>query len=169
MTIGIVAVLVMLVLAWRGYFSPAYYSPVDVTALYWHFVDIGLDLSAADALPARHAHAGGLPFLEEAAMAERTICAEDLRRRLRSADRADRADGGRLVLPAAGAWHIVIGLVIAAVQGQPGRAVFHARPDQPAADLDLVIAVACFWLGILLVLTLNDYFTRGMVPFMPGH
>lgn len=39
-TIGIGAVLVMAVLAWRGYFSSAYYSPVDVTALYWHFVDI---------------------------------------------------------------------------------------------------------------------------------
>ncbi len=38
-TLGIAAVLTMLVLAWRGHFSPAYYSPVDVTALYWHFVD----------------------------------------------------------------------------------------------------------------------------------
>ncbi len=39
-TIGIVAVLVMAELARRGRFSPGYYSPVDVTALYWHFVDI---------------------------------------------------------------------------------------------------------------------------------
>jgi cytochrome c oxidase subunit 3 len=39
-TIGIVAVLVIAVLAKRGHFSPAYYSPVDVTGLYWHFVDI---------------------------------------------------------------------------------------------------------------------------------
>jgi cytochrome c oxidase subunit 3 len=38
-TIGIGAVLVMAVLAQRGRFSPEYYSPVDVTALYWHFVD----------------------------------------------------------------------------------------------------------------------------------
>ena len=38
-TIGIVAVLVVAVLARRNHFSPAYYSPVDVTALYWHFVD----------------------------------------------------------------------------------------------------------------------------------
>jgi cytochrome c oxidase subunit 3 len=38
-TIGIAAVLAIAVLARRGYFSPAYYSPVDVTALYWHFVD----------------------------------------------------------------------------------------------------------------------------------
>ncbi len=39
-TIGICAVLVILVLAWRGHFSTVYYAPVDVTALYWHFVDI---------------------------------------------------------------------------------------------------------------------------------
>lgn len=38
-TVGIIAVLVLLVLARRGTFTPEYYSPVDVTALYWHFVD----------------------------------------------------------------------------------------------------------------------------------
>jgi cytochrome c oxidase subunit 3 len=38
-TIGILAVLAMLGMARQGYFSPAYYSPVDVTGLYWHFVD----------------------------------------------------------------------------------------------------------------------------------
>jgi cytochrome c oxidase subunit III len=39
-TIGIVAVLVMMALAWRGRFDDGYCAPVDVTALYWHFVDI---------------------------------------------------------------------------------------------------------------------------------
>ena len=39
-TIGIVAVLVMAVLTRRGHFSAEYYSPVDVTGLYWHFVDV---------------------------------------------------------------------------------------------------------------------------------
>ncbi len=38
-TIGILAVLVTAWMARRGHFSPAYYSPVDVTGLYWHFVD----------------------------------------------------------------------------------------------------------------------------------
>ena len=36
--IGILAVLAMM--AWRGRFSPDYYSPVEVSGLYWHFVDI---------------------------------------------------------------------------------------------------------------------------------
>ncbi len=39
-TIGIGVVLVIMAMAWRGRFSPEYYAPVDVTALYWHFVDI---------------------------------------------------------------------------------------------------------------------------------
>ncbi len=39
-TIGICIVLIVMVLARRGRFSAEYYTPVDVTALYWHFVDI---------------------------------------------------------------------------------------------------------------------------------
>ena len=39
-TIGIGVVLVIMAMAWRGRFSPDYYAPVNVTALYWHFVDI---------------------------------------------------------------------------------------------------------------------------------
>ncbi len=38
--IGIGVVLTMYVLAHRGTFSAAYYTPIDVSALYWHFVDI---------------------------------------------------------------------------------------------------------------------------------
>lgn len=39
-TIGVGVVLTVAVLAHRGHYSAAYYSPVDVTGLYWHFVDI---------------------------------------------------------------------------------------------------------------------------------
>lgn len=39
-TVGVLVVLTMLGMAWKGYFSPVFYSPVDVTGLYWHFVDI---------------------------------------------------------------------------------------------------------------------------------
>lgn len=38
-TIGIIVVAAMFVLVRRGHFSQDYYSPIDVTALYWHFVD----------------------------------------------------------------------------------------------------------------------------------
>ena len=39
-TIGIVIVLIVMLFAHRGRYSPEYYTPVDVTALYWHFVDV---------------------------------------------------------------------------------------------------------------------------------
>jgi cytochrome c oxidase subunit III len=39
-TIGIIAVAVIAVLTRRGHFSRVYYSPIDVTGLYWHFVDL---------------------------------------------------------------------------------------------------------------------------------
>ena len=40
MVVGIVLMTVILVMAWRGRFSPAYYGPIEVSGLYWHFVDI---------------------------------------------------------------------------------------------------------------------------------
>jgi cytochrome c oxidase subunit 3 len=39
LTIGIGIVSVMMVRAWRGAFSPVYYTPIEITGLYWHFVD----------------------------------------------------------------------------------------------------------------------------------
>jgi cytochrome c oxidase subunit 3 len=40
MVIGIGLMLVILAMAWRGRFGPSYYTPVEVSGLYWHFVDI---------------------------------------------------------------------------------------------------------------------------------
>jgi cytochrome c oxidase subunit 3 len=40
MVVGIGLMIVMLVMAWRGRFSPEYYGPVEISGLYWHFVDI---------------------------------------------------------------------------------------------------------------------------------
>jgi cytochrome c oxidase subunit 3 len=40
LTIGICAVLTMFVFAARGHFNRHYYSPIEVTGLYWSFVDI---------------------------------------------------------------------------------------------------------------------------------
>jgi cytochrome c oxidase subunit 3 len=38
--VGICLTGVMAYMAWRGRFTPEYYSPVEVSGLYWHFVDI---------------------------------------------------------------------------------------------------------------------------------
>ena len=40
MLVGIGVMIVMIALTLAGRFSPAYYFPVEMTGLYWHFVDI---------------------------------------------------------------------------------------------------------------------------------
>ena len=40
MIIGLGILTVILIKAWRGRFSPEYHAPVEITGLYWHFVDI---------------------------------------------------------------------------------------------------------------------------------
>ena len=40
MIIGIVIVAIVAVLAWRGRYSSDYFTPVELTGLYWHLVDI---------------------------------------------------------------------------------------------------------------------------------
>ena len=40
MIIGAGILITILILAWKGRFSPEYHSPVEITGLYWHFVDI---------------------------------------------------------------------------------------------------------------------------------
>ena len=40
MVVGIVLMLVILAMAWKGKFTPEYYGPIEVSGLYWHFVDI---------------------------------------------------------------------------------------------------------------------------------
>jgi cytochrome c oxidase subunit 3 len=38
--VGITIMVILTVLAWRGRYTPDYYSPVEVGGLYWHFVDV---------------------------------------------------------------------------------------------------------------------------------
>jgi cytochrome c oxidase subunit 3 len=40
MIIGVVLMLVIYAMARKGTFSPSYYAPVEISGLYWHFVDI---------------------------------------------------------------------------------------------------------------------------------
>lgn len=71
-------------------------------------------------------------------------------------------------LPLAGHWHIVAGLGIAALKGGLVLAFFMHALEGPKTTR-LVIAMAVFWLMILLSLIFADYVTRDMVPGMPGH
>jgi cytochrome c oxidase subunit 3 len=40
MIIGLGVLAVLVILAWRGKFSPEYYTPIEISGLYWHFVDV---------------------------------------------------------------------------------------------------------------------------------
>jgi cytochrome c oxidase subunit III len=40
MVVGIVLMAIILMMAWKGQFGPDYYNPVEISGLYWHFVDI---------------------------------------------------------------------------------------------------------------------------------
>ncbi len=64
--------------------------------------------------------------------------------------------------------HLVVGLIIATCKATLVVLFFmHALISSRLTWI--VIAVVTFWVGILVVLTLTDYFTRGLVPFTPGH
>ena len=57
MVIGIGIMLVMLWWAWRGAITDEYYSPIEISGLYWHFVDIvWIFLFPLLYLIGRHAH-----------------------------------------------------------------------------------------------------------------
>jgi cytochrome c oxidase subunit 4 len=71
-------------------------------------------------------------------------------------------------IPLAGQWHLIIGVAIGLCKATLVVLFFmHALISSRLTWL--VIAISVFWLGILLVLTLGDYFTRGLIPFTPGH
>ena len=71
-------------------------------------------------------------------------------------------------IPLPGVWHIVFGLLIAVCKASLVILFFMHLLISPKLTW-LVVLVSFFWLGILLVLTLTDYFSRDMVPFSPGH
>ncbi len=70
--------------------------------------------------------------------------------------------------PLQGAWHLAIGMAIAVCKASLVLLFFMHVLLSPRLTW-IVIAVACCWLGLLMVLTLNDYGSRGMIPFTPGH
>jgi cytochrome c oxidase subunit 4 len=71
-------------------------------------------------------------------------------------------------LPLAGHWHIALGLAIAGVKAALVLLFFMHVIASHRLNW-IVIAMAMFWLCILLSLTFCDYLTRGLIPFMPGH
>jgi cytochrome c oxidase subunit 4 len=67
-----------------------------------------------------------------------------------------------------GGWHIVLGLAIATCKATLVFLFFMHLIICPRLTW-IVVVVTVFWLSILVVLTLTDYFSRGEVPYMYGH
>jgi cytochrome c oxidase subunit 4 len=67
------------------------------------------------------------------------------------------------------AWHITMGLSIAVCKAALVVLFFMHALISPKVTW-LVILVACFWLiAVMFALTFDDYFTRNLIPFTPGH
>jgi cytochrome c oxidase subunit 4 len=66
------------------------------------------------------------------------------------------------------AWHLLFGLSIAVCKASLVVLFFMHALISPRL-VWIVIAVVSFWLCLLLVLTLSDYVTREMIPYMYGH
>lgn len=76
---------------------------------------------------------------------------------------------GLSFVPSPPAVRIVAGQAIAAVKASLVVLFFMHALFSPA-QTRAVIIVSIFWLLILLFgLTLSDYFTRGLIPNLPGH
>ncbi len=65
-------------------------------------------------------------------------------------------------------WHLALGMAIAICKATLVVLFFMHLLISPRTTW-LVVSISGFWLGLLLVLTLTDYCTRNLVPFMPGH
>lgn len=66
------------------------------------------------------------------------------------------------------AWHEAIGLLIGAAKASLVVLFFMHVIHSPRL-IWLIIAVAMVWLLVLVSLTFTDYFSRDLIPFMPGH
>jgi cytochrome c oxidase subunit 4 len=75
---------------------------------------------------------------------------------------------GLSFLPSSGLARLVAGQSVAAVKASL-VVLFFMHALRSPAQTRAVIAVTLFWFVLLLVLILSDYFTRGMIPNLPGH
>jgi cytochrome c oxidase subunit IV len=75
---------------------------------------------------------------------------------------------GLSFLPSSALMRIVAGQSIAAVKASL-VVLFFMHVLRSPVQTRAVIAVTMFWFFLLLGLTLTDYFTRGMIPNLPGH
>jgi caa(3)-type oxidase subunit IV len=76
---------------------------------------------------------------------------------------------GLSFVPSSGLARIVTGQAIAVVKAS-FVVLFFMHALHSSAQTRAVIAISVFWLVVILMaLTFSDYFTRGLIPNLPGH
>jgi caa(3)-type oxidase subunit IV len=65
-------------------------------------------------------------------------------------------------------WHLFSGMTIGLCKASLVVLFFMHVLRSPRLTW-IVIVVTVFWMLLFVGLTLTDYFSRGLVPFMPGH
>jgi caa(3)-type oxidase subunit IV len=76
---------------------------------------------------------------------------------------------GLSFVPSSGLMRIVAGQAIAVVKAS-FVVLFFMHALHSSAQTRAVIVVSIFWLVVILMaLTFSDYFTRGLIPNLPGH
>jgi cytochrome c oxidase subunit IV len=76
---------------------------------------------------------------------------------------------GLSFLPSSGMMRLVAGQSIAVVKASL-VVLFFMHALRSTVQTQAVIAVTVFWFVVVLcALTFSDYFTRGMIPNLPGH
>jgi cytochrome c oxidase subunit 4 len=76
---------------------------------------------------------------------------------------------GLSFVPSSGIMRIVAGQAIAVIKASL-VVLFFMHALRSAARTRAVIAVTVFWfVVVMLALTFSDYFTRGLIPNLPGH
>jgi cytochrome c oxidase subunit IV len=71
-------------------------------------------------------------------------------------------------LPLPGAWHVALGMFVGAIKASLVVLFFMHAIHSPRITW-CVIVVAVFFIVILFSLTLADFTTRSLLPYMPGH
>ena len=149
-TIGVGLLGIMAVRAWRGAFSSAYYTPVEVSGLYWHFVDIVWIFLYP------------LIYLSAGAADEGLPAAALTRPGLGRIAGAPGGHAGPGYVPM-GSFNVVAALAISVLKTLLVVIVFMKLLD--SGHLVRFTAVAgLFWLALLFALGVTDYLTRTTAP-----
>jgi cytochrome c oxidase subunit III len=135
MVVGVGILLALVYFAWKGRYTPEYYSPVELSGLYWHFVDIVWIFLFPFLYPQK------IYFVVFGILMVLTALTV----------LAAFKDLGQL--------NVIVALTIAVIKGTLVVLFFmHVRYSDRLTWIVVITGFA--WLAMMLVLTLSDYFAR---------